>query len=155
MMGPDCIILDRNHATYRTDVPMRCQGFTSNEKIQTVIGNDVWIGMNVTMTPGRKISDGTVVGSCCLLCKELTECTPFLARKRKGSAGIIWNSGRKCVSSPTHSLFCHLFLSVWRCGVYVIIFLYSNPMYLSAVAVAPAIQLQQLFLADYRASFVF
>ena len=70
MMGPDCTILDRNHSTYRTDIPMRLQGFTSEEKIKTVIGNDVWIGMNVTMTPGRNIADGTVIGACCLLCKD-------------------------------------------------------------------------------------
>ena len=70
MMGPDCLILDRNHSFERTDIPIRQQGFTSKEKIQTVIGNDVWIGTDVTMTPGRTIADGTVIGACCLLCKD-------------------------------------------------------------------------------------
>lgn len=70
MMGPDCFILDRNHSFDRTDIPMNKQGYTSREKIRTVIGDDVWIGMNVTMTPGRKIAEGTVIGACCLLCKD-------------------------------------------------------------------------------------
>ena len=34
------------------------------------IGNDVWIGRQVTMTPNRKIADGTIIGACCLLCKD-------------------------------------------------------------------------------------
>lgn len=40
-------------------------------------------------------------------------------------------------------------------GIYVMIFLYSNPMCLSAVFVAPVIQLQELLPADYRAPSVF
>ena len=73
MMGPNCFILDRNHAFGRTDIPMTQQGYTSDSKIRTVIGNDVWIGMNVTMTPGRTVADGTIIGACCLLCKDFPE----------------------------------------------------------------------------------
>ena len=70
MMGPDCTILPYNHSFERTDIPMIQQGFHAKGSVRTVIGNDVWIGMKVTMTPGRKISNGTVIGACCLLCKD-------------------------------------------------------------------------------------
>ena len=39
-------------------------------KLQTIIGNDVWIGRNVIMTPERKMSGGTIVGGGCLLTKD-------------------------------------------------------------------------------------
>lgn len=56
MMGPNCYILAQNHVFDRTDIPMISQGNTS--KLQTVIEDDVWIGCNVTMTPGRIIKRG-------------------------------------------------------------------------------------------------
>lgn len=71
MMGPNCFILSRNHNFSRTDVPMRQQGF--REKRRTVIEDDVWIGRDVLMTPGRTIKRGTVIGARCLLCKDFPE----------------------------------------------------------------------------------
>ena len=71
MMGPNCYIFTSNHDFSRTDIPMIRQGFT--EKKQTIIGNDVWIGRNVSMTPGRYIADGTIIGACCMLTKDFPE----------------------------------------------------------------------------------
>lgn len=68
MMGPNVFILDRNHRFDRVDIPMIQQGFTL--KKQTIIGNDVWIGRDVLMTPGRTIQDGTIVAGGCVLCKD-------------------------------------------------------------------------------------
>ena len=34
---------------------------------QTIIEVDVWKGKNVTMTPGRHVAKGTVIGACRLL----------------------------------------------------------------------------------------
>ena len=68
MMGPDVYILPQNHNFSRIDIPMGAQGMEPSR--QTVIGNDVWIGREVTMTPGRTIQDGTIIGACCLLCKD-------------------------------------------------------------------------------------
>ena len=59
MMGPNCFILDVNHNTSNIQVPMCQQGMT--EKKITRIGNDVWIGRDVHMTPGRTISDWTLL----------------------------------------------------------------------------------------------
>lgn len=70
-MGPEVFILSRNHRIDRTDITMQAQGNLPER--QTIIGDDVWIGRQVTMTPGRKISKGTVIGACCLLCKDFPE----------------------------------------------------------------------------------
>lgn len=70
MMGPECHILSQAHDFDRTDIPMMQQGYKSDCGKRTVIGNDVWIGRQVTMTPNRNIQDGTIIGACCLLCKD-------------------------------------------------------------------------------------
>lgn len=71
MMGPNCYIFASNHAFSRTDVPMIKQGFA--EKKQTIIEDDVWIGRNVLMTPGRTISRGSIIGAGCVLTKDFPE----------------------------------------------------------------------------------
>ena len=68
MMGPNCYILASNHAFDRTDIPMIEQGFFPSKP--TVIGDDVWIGRNVLITPGRTIKDGTIVGGGAVLTKD-------------------------------------------------------------------------------------
>lgn len=68
MMGPNCFILDVNHNTSNIQVPMCQQGMT--EKKITRIGNDVWIGRDVQMTPGRTISDGTIIAMAAVLTKD-------------------------------------------------------------------------------------
>ena len=68
MMGPNCFILDVNHDISDTTRPMCQQGMT--EKKITRIGNDVWIGRDVHMTPGRTISDGSVIAMRSVLTKD-------------------------------------------------------------------------------------
>lgn len=68
MMAPNCYILPYNHRFDRIDIPMREQG--TIEKKNVIIDDDVWIGRDVTMTPGRHISKGTIVGACCVLTKD-------------------------------------------------------------------------------------
>lgn len=70
MMGANCYILKYNHSFERTDIPMVQQGYQSKENVLTIIEDDVWIGMNVLMTPGRLIRKGTIIGAGCLLCKD-------------------------------------------------------------------------------------
>ena len=71
MMGPNCYILPHNHAFDRLDIPMCQQGFT--EKKTTIIEDDVWIGRDVLMTPGRRISTGTIIAGGTVLCKDFPE----------------------------------------------------------------------------------
>mgnify|MGYP003501875962 FL=1 len=46
-----------------------CQQGMTEKKI-TRIGNDVWIGRDVHMTPGRTISDGSVIAMRSVLTKD-------------------------------------------------------------------------------------
>lgn len=71
MMGPNCYIFHANHETSNTSIPMNQQGRGQHKK--TIIEDDVWIGRDVTMTPGRIIKTGSIVGACCLLCKNFPE----------------------------------------------------------------------------------
>lgn len=71
MMAPNCFIFSQNHKTSDIGTPMNRQGFT--ERRVTIIEDDVWIGQNVCMTPGRHIKKGSIIGACCLLCKDFQE----------------------------------------------------------------------------------
>ena len=71
MMGPNTYILVHNHAFDRTDITMREQGFM--ERKQTIIEDDVWIGRDVLMTPGRTIKKGTIVAMGSVLTKDFPE----------------------------------------------------------------------------------
>ena len=68
MMGPNCFILDVNHKVSDADTPMCFQGHVP-KKI-TRIGNDVWIGRDVHMTPGRTIADGSIIAMGAVLTKD-------------------------------------------------------------------------------------
>lgn len=54
MMGTDVVIITRNHAFDRTDIPMMHQGF--EEERPVVIGNDVWIGDRVIIAAGAVVT---------------------------------------------------------------------------------------------------
>jgi len=68
MMGPNCYVLDANHAFSRVDIPIIEQGFEKPKL--TVIEDDVWIGRDVLFTPGRHVSTGTIIAAGCVLSKD-------------------------------------------------------------------------------------
>ena len=61
MMGPDCLILTKNHRFDRTDIPMCKQGDALTEPV--IVGDDVWIGARVIILPGTIIGHGAVIGA--------------------------------------------------------------------------------------------
>lgn len=71
MLSRDCFILSRNHKFDRIDIPINDQGF--DEKRQTIIEDDCWIGMRTLLTPGRHIKKGTIVGMGSCLTKDFPE----------------------------------------------------------------------------------
>ena len=71
MMGPNCYILGQNHEFGRTDIPMIKQGY--RKTTPTIIEDDVWIGRDVLMTPGRHILEGSIIAAGCVLCKDFPE----------------------------------------------------------------------------------
>lgn len=68
LMGPNCYIHNRNHRFDRIDIPIGQQGYT--EKTPITIGNDVWIGRDVSIMTGRRIADGTVVAANSVVTKD-------------------------------------------------------------------------------------
>lgn len=71
MMGPNCYIHGRNHGFERVDIPMRLQNYTATKSI--VIDDDVWIGRDVSIMPGRHISKGSIIAANCVLTKDFPE----------------------------------------------------------------------------------
>lgn len=59
-------IMDSDHGT-RLGTPMNKQDMESKK---IVIGNDVWIGANVTILKGVSLGDGCVVGACACVTKS-------------------------------------------------------------------------------------
>lgn len=71
MMAPNCIVFSRNHRYDELDKPIMFQGETPRQ--QTVIGDDVWIGQNVIITPGRHVARGSVIAAGSVVTKDFPE----------------------------------------------------------------------------------
>ena len=61
MIAPHVMIAGGNHDFKQTKTPMRFAGSFSKGPI--IIGNDVWIGANATITDGVSIGDGAVISA--------------------------------------------------------------------------------------------
>lgn len=65
--APHCMIAAGNHDYIQTDLPMRFAGNLTKGPI--IIGDDVWIGANSTITDGVKIGKGAVIAAnSCVNC---------------------------------------------------------------------------------------
>lgn len=71
MMGPNCYCLAKNHSFNKVDIPMRLQGYLPSQVV--VIEDDVWIGRDVLILPGRHIAKGSIIGAGCVLTKDFPE----------------------------------------------------------------------------------
>ncbi len=71
MMGPNCTIYAQNHEFSDINTPMQLQGFQPERPV--TIGDDVWIGGNVTILPGVKIGSHSIIGACSVITKDVPE----------------------------------------------------------------------------------
>lgn len=71
MMGPDVIILSRDHFFDSRLSPMRLQGETDDTPV--VISDDVWIGARAIILPGVHIGRGSIVGAGAVVSKDVPE----------------------------------------------------------------------------------
>lgn len=69
MMGTDVVVITRNHAFDRTDVPMMEQGFEAERPV--VIGDDVWIGDRVVILPGVHVGEGSILAAGAVVTKDV------------------------------------------------------------------------------------
>ena len=63
-------IIDSNHNFEDKDQLIMKQGMSSQK---VIIGNNIWIGANVTLVKGAEIGDGCVIGACSLVNKKFSE----------------------------------------------------------------------------------
>lgn len=71
MMAPYVFILDTNHEFGDINIPMWRQG--ERAAARCVIEDDVWIGRQVLMTPGRHIKKGSIIAAGTVLTKDFPE----------------------------------------------------------------------------------
>lgn len=69
MMGPRCTILASRHDTSSVERPMAAQGFLPDQRV--TIEDDVWIGANTTILPGKVIGRGSIVGAGSVVTKDV------------------------------------------------------------------------------------
>ncbi len=71
MVSRNVFVLNRNHRFDRVDIPINDQGFYDSK--QTIIEDDVWIGLRSILTPGRHIKKGCIIGMGSVLTKDFPE----------------------------------------------------------------------------------
>jgi maltose O-acetyltransferase len=71
MIGPDVLMLSNNHKFDNINKPMIQQGLDEQKEI--IIGDDVWIGQRVIITPGKKIGNGVIIGTGSVVSKNIPD----------------------------------------------------------------------------------
>lgn len=77
MMGPDVRCLRWDHHFERTDTPMCFQGSIKEDELKTlptiVIGDDVWIGLNVIINKKCHIGNGAILAAGANITKDVPD----------------------------------------------------------------------------------
>ena len=73
MMGADVVVITRNHAFDRTDIPMMLQGFSEERPV--VIEDDVWIGDRVLILPGVRVGQGSIIAAGAVVTHDVSPYT--------------------------------------------------------------------------------
>jgi len=71
MMGHNVMVFGANHNFERVDIPMIQQGIRTYKPV--IIEDDVWIGSNAIIMPGRIIRKGTIIGAGAVVTKDFPE----------------------------------------------------------------------------------
>jgi maltose O-acetyltransferase len=71
LMGPDVVIMTTAHAFEDKSVAINRQGGLPVRPV--TVGNDVWIGTRVVITPGVTIGQGAVIGANSVVTKDVAE----------------------------------------------------------------------------------
>lgn len=69
LIAPFCYLVDGNHGTMRAQ-PIRDQELTTSP---ITIGDDVWLGANVTVLPGIAIARGAIIAAGSVVTKSVPE----------------------------------------------------------------------------------
>lgn len=69
MMGPETVILTRNHKFEDVHIPMIEQGFSKSKKV--IIEDDVWIGIRTIILPGVTVGKGSIIAAGAVVTKDV------------------------------------------------------------------------------------
>ncbi len=78
IFGENVKIYDHNHNYSKTDILIKHQGYTT---APIHIGNNCWIGSNVTILKGVTIGDHCVIGAGCVIFKDVPRNTLVLNKQ--------------------------------------------------------------------------
>lgn len=73
------VVVSFNHGYSLNGIPMRYQPWIDLSENSIVIGNDVWIGANVTILPGSRVGDGAIIGAGATVRGTIPPNTVYLA----------------------------------------------------------------------------
>jgi maltose O-acetyltransferase len=68
MMGPEVVILTKEHNYQDISIPMNLQGSISSK---VIIEDDVWIGIRAIILPGVTVGRGSIVGAGAVVTKDI------------------------------------------------------------------------------------
>ena len=68
IIGENVKMYDHNHVFKNTNLNIVEQGFSEDE---IIVGNNCWIGSNVTILKGVHIGDNCVIGAGCTIAKDI------------------------------------------------------------------------------------
>lgn len=81
IIGPSVLIASFNHGFSRSDIPIRYQTWDESPEKSIKIGDDVWIGGNVTILPGTIIETGSIIAAGSIVKGFVPKYTIYLNKK--------------------------------------------------------------------------
>lgn len=69
MIAPEVVFIPQLHAAASTETPMSQQGVLDFP--QTVVEDDVWIGLRAVIMPGLRIGQGSIIGAQAVVTKNV------------------------------------------------------------------------------------
>ena len=86
IFGENVKIYDHNHRFKDQNVLIKNQGYSNGE---IFIGDNCWIGSNVTILKGAKIGNNCVIGAGCIIKGEVPNCTIVVVNQELSKTEII------------------------------------------------------------------
>lgn len=81
LMGPECVILTRNHNFSDLNKPINKQDYQGDQPV--LIEDNVWIGQRVIILPGVKIGADSIIGAGSVVTKNVEKFSVYAGNPAK------------------------------------------------------------------------